>query len=212
MESKARKARSELQEKEKQSIAKLTGRPQFLQSTLAQLSSVQDGSAHLGSVKAVLRVYLKAAIFKPELPRTRGERTRGESNPRPRPATAGLRDNFQRPFREQQNHTAEEFARRHSESASTHTISAEGSSGNLKNAKNLEFLHLDHADLSRGHRQKRKTNWSCCTSTTPISAKGRIPDRWQHPHPPRLKRDSEYRALSLSFPRVKYLLNLTYLT
>ena len=37
--------------KEKQSIAKLTRRPQFLQSTLAQLSSVQDGSAQLGSVK-----------------------------------------------------------------------------------------------------------------------------------------------------------------
>ena len=36
---------------EKQSIAKLTRRPQFLQSTLAQLSSVQDGSAQLGSVK-----------------------------------------------------------------------------------------------------------------------------------------------------------------
>ena len=32
-------------------MAKLTRRPQFLQSTLAQLSSVQDGSAQLGSVK-----------------------------------------------------------------------------------------------------------------------------------------------------------------
>ena len=65
--------------------------------------------------------------------------------------------------------------RRHSERASTRTISAEGSSGNVKNAKkprvfaprtrrspqrvarapqktqnNLEFLHLDHADLRRG--------------------------------------------------------------
>ena len=38
-------------QKEKQSIAKLTRRPQFLQSTLAQLSSVQDGSVQLGSVK-----------------------------------------------------------------------------------------------------------------------------------------------------------------
>ena len=38
-------------QKQKQTIAKLTRRPQFLQSTLAQLSSVQDGSAQLGSVK-----------------------------------------------------------------------------------------------------------------------------------------------------------------
>ena len=38
-------------QREKQAIAKLTRRPQFLQSTLAQLSSVQDGSAQLGSVK-----------------------------------------------------------------------------------------------------------------------------------------------------------------
>ena len=38
-------------QKEKQSIAKLARRPQFLQSTVAQLSSAQDGSAQLGSVK-----------------------------------------------------------------------------------------------------------------------------------------------------------------
>ena len=45
------KIETNYKQKEKQSIAKLTRRPQFLQSTLAQLSSVQDGSAQLGSVK-----------------------------------------------------------------------------------------------------------------------------------------------------------------
>ena len=43
------KLETNYKQKEKQSIAK--GRPQFLQSTLVQLSSVQDGSAQLGSVK-----------------------------------------------------------------------------------------------------------------------------------------------------------------
>ena len=45
------KLETNYKQKEKQSIAKLTRRPQFLQSTLAQLSSAQDGSAQLGSVK-----------------------------------------------------------------------------------------------------------------------------------------------------------------
>ena len=45
------KLETNYKQKEKQSIAKLTRRPQFLQSTLAQLISVQDGSAQLGSVK-----------------------------------------------------------------------------------------------------------------------------------------------------------------
>ena len=47
------KLETNYKQKEKQSIAKLTRRPQFLQSTLAQLrlSSVQDSSAQLGSVK-----------------------------------------------------------------------------------------------------------------------------------------------------------------
>ena len=45
------KLETKYKQKEKQSTAKLTRRPQFLQSTLAQLSSVQDGSAQLGSVK-----------------------------------------------------------------------------------------------------------------------------------------------------------------
>ena len=45
------KLETNYKQKKKQSIAKLTRRPQFLQSTLAQLSSVQDGSAQLGAVK-----------------------------------------------------------------------------------------------------------------------------------------------------------------
>ena len=45
------KLETNYKQKEKQSIAQLTRRPQFLQSTLAQLSSVQDGSAQLGSAK-----------------------------------------------------------------------------------------------------------------------------------------------------------------
>ena len=45
------KLEANYKQKEKQTIAKLTRRPQFLQSTLGQLSSVQDGSAQLGSVK-----------------------------------------------------------------------------------------------------------------------------------------------------------------
>ena len=45
------KLETNYKQKEEQSIAKLTRRPQFLQSTLAQLSSVQDSSAQLGSVE-----------------------------------------------------------------------------------------------------------------------------------------------------------------
>ena len=135
-------------------------------------------------------MYLKAAISKPELPRTRGE-----SNP-----AAGLRkqartprDNFQKPFREQENRTApqrerfdthdlrrgfiglktdahgatarairharspqrvhqaqDKFARRHSESASTRRISAEGSprSRQIRTAPQRE--RFDTHDLRRG--------------------------------------------------------------
>ena len=64
------KLETNYKQKEKQSIAKLTRRPQFLQSTLAQLSSVQDGSAQLGPVKvgstqATFREWLCAACTEP---------------------------------------------------------------------------------------------------------------------------------------------------
>ena len=88
---------------------------------------------------------------------------------------------------------------RHSKSASTRTIPAEGSSEHCKNAKTFEFLHLDHADPCRALRgqirnrknlellyldhadprrgsrtqiRNRKKNSSFCTSTTPIPSEG----------------------------------------
>ena len=174
----------------------------------------------------VLRLYIKVAIFQPEL-REHAPHTTcvlkvaifqpelQEHAPRTtfvlkscdfqagaaadqggiEPATAGLRkqarkprDNFQRPFREQQNRGATARALRHARSPQrVHP-------GMSKTQKNLEFLHLNHADPrrgSRGHIKKRKkTTSSFCTSTTPISAEGRIPDRRQHPRPPRQERDS----------------------
>ena len=48
---KLEKLETNYKQKKRQSIAKLTRQPQFLQRTLAQLSSVPDGSAQLGSVK-----------------------------------------------------------------------------------------------------------------------------------------------------------------
>ena len=179
-------------------------------------------SRSCGSTLRILRLYLKVAIFQPELqehaPRTtfvlkklrfssRSCRGPGGNRTRDRGiAKAGAQTTRQLPqaiSRATKSHGAtaralrharspqrvrrdqEEFARRHSESASTRTIPAEGSSGNVKNAKNnpqvlhrprrspqrvaraptktqkitLDFLHLDHADprrRSRGHRQKRK--------------------------------------------------------
>ena len=144
----------------------------------------------------VLCLYLKVAIFQPELwehaPHTTSVlaifhpratfvlkscdfQARGESNPRPRDCES-RRANHETTSKGQ--FASNKKARRHSESASTHTISAKGfaetkknshgataralrhaRSRNLKNAKNLEFLHLDHADLRRGlrgHMKKRK--------------------------------------------------------
>ena len=49
-------------------------------------------------------------------------------------------------------------------------------SANNKSRKNLEFLHLDHADPRRGlreHRRNRTKTMGFCTSTTPIPAEGR---------------------------------------
>ena len=58
------KLETNYKQKEKQSIAKLTRRPKFLQrGTLAQLRPVQDGSAQLGSVKVGLRKLLFASGF-----------------------------------------------------------------------------------------------------------------------------------------------------
>ena len=134
------------------------------------------------STLRVLRLSSKAAIFLPELPRTRLRKQARKP-----------RDNFQRPFREQENRTApqrerfdthdlrrgfiglktdahgatarairharspqrarrdqDKFARRHSERASTRRISAEGSprSRQIRTAPQRE--RFDTQDLRRG--------------------------------------------------------------
>ena len=120
---------------------------------------------------AGVRLYLKVTIFQPDLqehaPRTTFvlkscdfQAGAAADQGGIEPATAGLRkqarkprDNFQRSFREQ------EYARRHSESASTRTISAEGSPRlrQIRTAPQRE--RFDAHDLRRGsraHRRNRK--------------------------------------------------------
>ena len=110
----------------------------------------------------VLRLYLKVAIFQPELqehaPRTTFvlkscdfQAGAAADKGGIEPGTAGLRkqaraprDNFQKPFREQ------EIARRHSESASTRTISAEGSSGSRQMRTAPQRERSDTHDPRRG--------------------------------------------------------------
>ena len=92
----------------------------------------------------VLRLYLKAAIFKPELPRTRGE-----SNPRPRDCEsrrASHETTSKGHFASNKN------ARRHSESSSTRTIPAERRARLAEIVKSPQFLNLDHANLRKGSR------------------------------------------------------------
>ena len=164
-----------------------------------------------GSTLRILRLYLKVAIFQPELqehaPRTTFvlkscdfQAGAAADQGGIEPGTAGLRkqartprDNFQKPFREQENRTApqrerfdthdlrrgfiglktdahgatarairharspqrvhraqDKFARRHSESASTRRISAEGSprSRQIRTAPQRE--RFDTHDLRRG--------------------------------------------------------------
>ena len=205
-------------------------------------------SRSCGSVLRVLRLYLKVAIFQPELreraphatifqpklqehaPRTTFvlkscdfQAGAAADQGRIEPATAELRkqarkprDNFQRPFREKQNRTAPQRERfdthdlrrgfaetkKNSHGATARALRHARSPqrvhpgmsktprprrslqrvhpGMSKTQKTLEFLHLGHADPRRGsraHRQKRKNNSSFCTSTAPIPAEGRIPDR-----------------------------------
>ena len=120
-------------------------------------------SLSCGSTLRALRLYLKVTIFQPELqehaPRTTFvlkscdfQAGAAADQGGIEPATAGLRkqarkprDNFQRPFREQ------EYCR-HSESASTRTISAEGSPRlrQIRTAPQRE--RFDAHDLRRGSR------------------------------------------------------------
>ena len=115
----------------------------------------------------VLRLYLKAAIFKPELPRTRGE-----SNPRRRDCES-RRANHETTSKGR--FASKNIARRHSESAWTRTISAEGSPRlrQIRTAPQRE--RFDAHDLrrwSRAHRRNRKKVLNFLTSTTRISAEG----------------------------------------
>ena len=129
-----------------------------------------DFPAGAAGTLRILRLYLKVTIFQPELqehaPRTtfvlKSCDFQAEAAADQRgiePATAGLRkqarkprDNFQRPFREQQNRTAPQRER-----FDTHDL-RRGSRGHRKKRpkKNLE-LHLDHADLRRGAKNAKKS-------------------------------------------------------
>ena len=112
----------------------------------------------------VLRLYLKVAIFQEHAPRTTFvlkscdfQAGAAADQGGIEPGTAGLRkqartprDNFQKPFREK-------IARRHSESASTRTISAEGSSGSRQMRTAPQRERSDTHDPRRGFA-KVKTN------------------------------------------------------
>ena len=101
------------------------------------------------STLRVLRLYLKAAIFKPELPRTRGE-----SNPGPRDCES------RRAHHEttsKSRFASKKIARRHSESDPTRTIPAEGSSGSRQIRTAPQRESFDTQDLRRGFA-KVKTN------------------------------------------------------
>ena len=118
-----------------------------------------SGSTSHRSCRTVLRVlqlYLKVAIFQPELhPRAlkscdfcleKLPRTRPGSTPRPRDSE---RSRANHATTSKHHFASNKFARRHSESASTRTIRGG----------------------SREHIQNQKT-CSFCTSTTPIPAEG----------------------------------------
>ena len=141
-------------------------------------------SRSCGSTLRILRLYLKVAIFQPELqehaPRTTFvlkscdfQAGAAADQGGIEPGTAGLRkqaraprDNFQKPLREQENRTApqrERFdtqdrcARRHSESDPTRTIPAEGSSGSRQIRTAPQRERFDAQDLRRGFARV-KTN------------------------------------------------------
>ena len=153
-------------------------------------------SRSCGSTLRILRLYLKVAIFQPELqehaPRTTFvlkscdfQAGAAADQAGTEPAPAGLRkqarkprDNFQRPFREQENRTGPQlktdshgatatalrharspqrvrrgqgrFARGHSDSASTRTISAEGSPRSRQIRTGPQRQRFDTHDLRRG--------------------------------------------------------------
>ena len=113
----------------------------------------------------VLRLYLKTAIFKPELPRTRGDAGLRKQARKPR-------DNFQRPFREQEYCTAPQRERFDTHKlrrgfAESKTNSHGATARALRRArspqrvarglqKSQKVLNLDHANLRRGSRAHAK--------------------------------------------------------
>ena len=109
-----------------------------------------------GNVLHVLFLYLKVAIFQPEL---REHAPLTTFVLKSCDFQAGAAAELPRTESRRANHegtckghfASNKIARRHSESASTRTISAEGSSGNVKTQKTSSF----------------------CTSTMPISSEGR---------------------------------------
>ena len=152
-------------------------------------TTLRFSSRSCGGVLRVLRLYLKVAIFQPEL-REHAPHTTSvlkscdfpapelqEHAPRTtfvlkscdfqagaaadqggiEPATAGLRkqarkprDNFQRPFREQEYCTAPQRER-----FDAHDL-RRGSCAHRRNRKKPSVLNLDHANLRRGSRAARR--------------------------------------------------------
>ena len=117
----------------------------------------------------VLRLYLKVAIFQPELqehaPRTTfvlksfdfqagAARTRGESNPGPRDCESRRAHSE---TTSKSRFASKKIARRHSESDPTRTIPAEGSSGSRQIRTAPQRERFDTHDLRRGFA-KLKTN------------------------------------------------------
>ena len=105
-------------------------------------------SRSCGSTLRILRLYLKVAIFQPELQEHAPlPRTRGESNPRPRDCES-RRANHETTSKGR--FASKKIARRHSESASTRTISAEGSSGSRQMRTAPQRERSDTHDPRRG--------------------------------------------------------------
>ena len=159
----------------------------------------------------VLRLYLKVPIFQPELlpifqpelqehaPRTTFVLTSCDFQAGAaadkrgiEPATAGLQKQARKPqdiSRATKSHGATARALRHARSPQR-----------VRRRAKTSFVHLDHADLrrgSRGHIKKRKDLH--LDHADPRRGFIRAPQRIAFPI------DSLCRALSLSFPRVKYL-------
>ena len=141
----------------------------------------------LRTVLRVLQLYLKVAIFQPELrPRTtlalkscdfcleKLPRTRRGSTPRLRDSESSRANNA---TTSKDHFASNKFARRRSESASTRTILAEDSASifDFRIEKPLVFAHRPRRSPQRVHpgMSKSQQTLSFLTSTTRVSAEGR---------------------------------------